>query len=850
MSTIDDLYVASSTPGNSTKYIANPEIREMLDYFLASNSRLLTILQFSANDVREVIQFMLSLVETPQSLRGLLLIEPCVRYLLLSSCIEIGLSLHYIKKFGRIEKAWFTTLKKESPHAKKYMRKPDIIESPLFRYHIDAVISSQITDSPLPSLYKAHGYLIHKAIRFNLGLEIDEKTKESYARKGRYYFKYMNHEIKIRRKHPKQITPDYVDIFAHGYDEIELAKYDVNLSKTAQGFKEDFERLINFSIIKPKIISGHEENYRRPRNNLEKDILRKLPSIGHATILDKDGNLPNANTRYVKLKNSPSDDREEKLVDIFEATPEIPLYEIPVADISKKPSIKKKFSDLINLRAFNFFFDINYLNLFHYSILHIRLKALWNSSLFHNAIIIYLYILMHSGIDHVLLLHLSKLSKDGRPTLREANGRFYILMPSILKTPEVKIEHCLPTSQQIWVPIPEPIGRLIPAILNENEYLFSYKTTDGVKRISVEDIIIFLDEMATDSYQMCHLKITPAKICSSFLANYHHRLGLDPLICVLISGEDRHRLYKSQLHYVHIPHNLLEKQYLHTFELNSTAITRNIDALLAEGFLDEEASSMQNLFPVVNMEKDDGNDESMILSFGYGSSIICKEDYISNNVTNLRETTVREKNPLMRHNLFTVYAHFATQFSCGMRPRNNPDVLFDEDSKAIAIHDKQSTMFHEERIPSTTGILSHILRQLKSGVPLLKKYIAKYYYPSILQESLDNLFFFVDPETGHPIKFTLSGMRQIVDILGISSSLPMNFPRHFLKNHLYHCETGISNDVIDMRLGHQHAGKEMLNMTSSTSPRDADLVCQEPINEMLRKLGFRKLDYWQAWQGD
>lgn len=844
MTLIEDLYKASSTPA-AINYINNPEIEEMVDYFLSSHSRLLSTLQFNQNEVKEVIQLMLSVAETPQSLRGLLLIEPCVRYLLLSSCIEIGMSLKDIVKFGRLEKAWYTTLKKESPHAKEYMRKPDITESPLFRYHVDALGSSTVDDRTLSPLYKAHGFLIHKAIRFNLSLKIDEKTKETYARRGRYYFKYMPTEIKIQRKHLKQITPDYINAFAHGYDEMELARYDVNLSETAQGFKEDFERLISFSIIKPKNMSEGHGAYRRPRGNHEKDILRKQPSVGRATVLDPDGHIPDVNARYVKPPVAPTEDNEEKLVNIFETVPEIPIYEIPGADMTKKPSIKKKFADLINLRAFNFFFDINYLNLFHYSILYLRLVKLWNLSAFQNAVIVYLYILMNTGIDHVLLLHLSTRSREGRPMLRKVNGKYYILIPSIIKKPDIKIDDCLPTSDVVWVPLPEPIGRLIPEIQNESEYLFSYKTTDGVKRINVEDIIIFLDEEVKDSYQICDLKITPAKICSSFLANFHHRLGLDPLICVLICGEDRHRLYKSPLHYVYIPHQLLEEKYLETFKLSTASLVRNINTLFSEGFLDEETTTIEYLFPVVDLAKiDTTDDDRMSLSFGYGSSIICTDDHIHDIVMKLKRTIEQEKNPLIRHNYFIVYAYLSTEFSCGMRPRNNPDILFNENANSIAIHDKQSAKFHEERILSTTGILSHILRQLKSGVHLLKKYIAKYYGPSILLEFLDDLYFFIDPQTGQPIKFSLSGMRQICDMLDISSTLPMNFPRHFLKNHMYH--TGISNNVIDMRMGHQHAGKEMLNATSSTSPRDANGICQELINEMLGRLGFGEIDYWQG----
>jgi len=92
-------------------YVNNPEIGEKVDYFLTSHSSLLTFLQFTQADLKELIEFMFSVVETPESLSGLLLIEPSVRYLLISACIEAGKNLGEIKKLVKIEKALRRSLK-------------------------------------------------------------------------------------------------------------------------------------------------------------------------------------------------------------------------------------------------------------------------------------------------------------------------------------------------------------------------------------------------------------------------------------------------------------------------------------------------------------------------------------------------------------------------------------------------------------------------------------------------------------------------------------------------------------------------------------------------------------------
>jgi hypothetical protein len=179
-----------------------------------------------------------------------------------------------------------------------------------------------------------------------------------------------------------------------------------------------------------------------------------------------------------------------------------------------------------------------------------------------------------------------------------------------------------------------------------------------------------------------------------------------------------------------------------------------------------------------------------------------------------------------------------------LRPRNNPEILFNPDSRAIVIQDKQSANYHEERILPPANILSHLLKELRHGIPVIQRHIAKYHYPAILGQSLESLFFFVDPETGRIREFTLKGMKGILGDIGIDFELPMNFPRHYIKNYLYHGD--ICNDVIDMWMGHQHSGREMLSIISSTMPGSAAVACIDRTESMLQKIGFSEINYMRG----
>jgi len=226
---------------------------------------------------------------------------------------------------------------------------------------------------------------------------------------------------------------------------------------------------------------------------------------------------------------------------------------------------------------------------------------------------------------------------------------------------------------------------------------------------------------------------------------------------------------------------------------------------------------------------------------GYGSSIICPPDVIRKIVLTIIKNILQRNNLIARHNLFVVYTYLCAEFSLGLRPRNRPALLICYETRTAVISDKQSVKYFEQRVLPLPKILFSLMLELKNGFESLKFNIARSLCPSAILYKWITPFFFIDEKSGSVEDFTIKKMAQIFMDMGISLDLPPNFPRHFARNYLYH--EGIANDIIDAWFGHQHAGREMTNITSAAIPDRAMKECLIKIEMFLEKTGFEELKY-------
>lgn len=821
---LGQLYSITLTPLSEVADYNHPLVKTVINAIISSELRQ-NHPDVTDQEIVDSVCFLLRLVNCPQDIRGGLLIEPCTRFLFDSVFNQIGAKSDV---FAAIIDAWFHFLK-ETPQGKNkkssLYKLPHVKDSPLMRFHIEANRESE-------SLYRAYGYRFHKAIRVCNKNKIASSTLSDYVLSSRDFFTYIPDDIKTLSEHPEALHEEYIDSFVKGYDKVKNKCSDnTPLSERAKQIKNKFLRLLSHADIWPKArISGAEK-----AESIVEEYPEFTPPDGKV-----DGKQGNNDIKRTVITSGEKG---------YEAPPEIELYEIPEDTpddqpvTSKPPSLGFSWQELINLRSFNFYFDSNFLNLFHYGLIYGAFAENWDESPSSNAIITYLMILIHTGIDHRKLLDLELTgNKIGSEAigLKMDGGRYYILNPSPVELERPDNNDCLNSSAHTYIPMPDKINTLLPRILKDNHkfaFVYSDIATGENKELNILDIEKFIENRINMKYSQYKISITLSRIERSFMPLYHHRFGLDPLIGCHISGKDHQRIYRSQMHYVHIKHEMLEERYLAAFDLVDKAIRENLDSCIEQSFVPDCKG-----LPWLKDER-----EELTLSpqndNGYGSTIICSSSYHERVLRTLKIGILNEEDLIRRHNFYAIYAYLGLQFSLGLRPRNNPEITwddYDEQAEIICIRDKQSAKFHEERTLPLPNAMNTILKQMKSGFNKLRAYVALNISPSILREKPSKIFFFVDEE-GNIENFTLKGMTQLLKTLKIDDNLPANAPRHHMRNYLYHA--GVCNDAADVFMGHQHAGREILNLSSSSSLKDAEDICLPVIEKMLGEIRFEGLTY-------
>jgi len=829
--TIQLFYHQTNTPHNARP--DDPRIDLIIESLQLIKNKSRNFQQATNSDIHSTVYFILRLVDIPENLQGLLALEPCILYLVKHTANLLTIApvedkdaiLAIIAKFYAIVK---TSSKPED--LIMYNDKPLNENSLLSRFHYDAYDFSLLTDQSCP-LYFAYGYLLHKRIRHNGQCGLEEKTVEDYIRSARYFFKYMPIEIKSKKVHPTIIPFEYVSAFIAEYNRRETSS-PTPLNKNATKYKKTFNRLLDRWDGKPSPRLGYI-----PYDELD-------PVDGDITILDKDEG-EYQNIAIIRDEDDPQVQEEPFNESEFGYIKKNSNEDI----VDKKPKLSRKWSDLVNLRSFHYPWDAKHLNLFHYAVLYQALCSNYEKDEKSALIVLYLLLLIHTGINHRLLLLLTVndlLDPEDYLLLKKINGRYYILNTSfIFRKEKMQNNHCYQSSSIIYIPIPDEIMALFRDRIR-NGLVFNYINKNGIlTQLTTDHIKAFLGKEVSNEadYKKYNLRITPSKITSSFLTLYNMRGGLDELVSTYISGHDYHRLYGAQAHYIHIPHANLEKEYLSSFHtVNKLIIDNYRESIKLRFFGDYKNGDPDFIKKLSNIEKPSNIIVNKSLD-GYGSAIIVKDDYIYKLINALKDKIQRSQNPIQKHNYYTCYAYLALQFGTGMRPRNNPNLTwenFNSDLEIFTIRDKESVKFHEVRTVPLTNSLALLLCKMRGGFVRLQHFIALHHYPSIFTKEQSNIFFFVSGN-GHFIDFDLDNMSTLLQSVIPDYNLPSNMPRHYLRNFLYH--SGISNDVSDAIFGHQHNGKELLNVISSTSASDVRKFALPTINKMLRQLGIEEVNY-------
>lgn len=837
-------YFQTDTP-DVKNYLDDPRIILILDAFRSPS-------QAERLQCAEVVHFILRLVDTPDNLDSVLALKPCTLYLIHSAASQLKLVPEEDKqRIINIATKFYHIVETSSQPTDKmqYLSKPLIEGTSIARFHYDSHQASLLPDSSFP-LYIAYGFLLHRRIRHNSQLGLDDKTVEDYIRSARYFFMFLPDKYKSSQYHPSVIPTEYIDAFISEYNYHENRSY-LPLTARATSFKKTFNRLIDRWVGKPVSRLGYIPEDELESVDGEVEIFGKEDAYYENAAVDLNDTFPQA--------------QEEPFPDI-----ELGFIKKHAGDtVSKKPQLTRQWSDLVNLRSFHFPWDAKHLNLYHYAMLY---QELGNQDHYCHPLsktkkmIIFLMFLIHTGIDCKRLLSLyasdTEAPPDDRLILRNINGRYYIRYNSfVIRKEEAVYDHCYQAASVVHIPIPPELMDLFPSP-PEPGSVFAYQISDhddrhshndpdemgtsvSTEQLTVGDIKSFLHQITNGrnaNYRKRGLRITPSKITASFLTLYSARCGMDEIMATYICGHDYHRLYGSQAHYIHIPHDKLEDEYFTSFYAANKLIIDNYHACIEHDLFYTFKQTPKLLEHLINIrpQADQASDASLS---GYGSPCIVKDGYLFDIISKIKKHIEREPNFIQRHNLYICYAYLALQFNTGLRPRNNPNITWENLNDTlgiITIRDKASVAFHEVRtVPLANNVIA-LLRNIRTSRNKLLHFIARNHYPSIFREDLSSVFFFIDGK-GKCVDFDLDTFTSLIKSIVPDYNLPANMPRHYLRNYLYHA--GIGNDLADAIFGHQHHGKELLNVISSSKPCDVSTFVLPAIERMLKQLGIEEIRY-------
>jgi len=822
---LKQLHYVSATPPISAH--AFPKLGNIIANVCKNPSKLQKYSSWSDIEIQDLILFLAKVIDAPSSLRGLLKITKALTILVAAFLDQIEADLAITKETMAVLDAFVEALN-SAPDSDSYIynRPPLMFESPLFYFHYRAHEFSIIDESAgACPLYVAYGITFHVAIRLH---EAQQPNKHAHERKlmvSRDFFEHLSTRFKIlpSHSHPDEVPTEYVNDAMINFSRSNYGTVDT-LSNTATIYKANLKSLLN----------GYPLRRRRSPTGYTRRI-----DPGEDCMIYPNGLQGGLLISHEETKSGESDDDyplSKTLVDM------------PGAELisNHKPYLYSGWADLVHLRNFVFFFDSDYLNLFHYSVLYSVLASCEGVSPHTNLISLFIYMLIHTGITPKLLINLTNEIQDpgsSLPVLRLINGRYFIMMPLIVKSKKYDSNvNCHESLRHILIPLPNKICELIVECLVPQEgSVFVFFHNGKHHKLNLDIIDDFLKKKINHSKQFSKydLRITVTKIARSFPALYVSRYGFDPIMCAILKADRRERLYKSQAHYVYINRYDLETQYINTFKLADNAILANLERCIEQNSISSTSKSAIILTTDYTALINDYKDQ------GYGSSILPFDDYLPKTIEKLANAIRINNDTIFRFNLFSIYVYLCCQFSFGLRPNKISEISWSDYSfhkSLMVVRDKDSKDYFEERFLPAPPVLHELLVTLKRAVDTTCRHIALNIRPEISKEENDSMFRFFS-DKGYAEQFSIKSVIKYLNRIDIAYDVRPNMPRHFLRDTLY--QAGISNDLIDVYLGHTHAGRELLNIASSSHLEHISKHCMPVIIDMLDKLDFKAVNFWR-----
>jgi hypothetical protein len=822
---IEEIYLESVTcTSGHFNYLQLPQVKDSIRDVRNSSSRSNLFPALDDDDIRDIILLALELFDVPTSLQGILEVKYPLMITINRFLQRIGGNPALKLQIMAVVEEWLNTLTGTlSMDIYTYKTPPLVQDSPLMYFHFDAYNSSLISGTC--PLYEAYGWYLHRKIRLHDCKQPAKATNKYNITVARCFFEHLPQMYKLLQSYPEYIPDSYINEAFAEWNRINKGSTEP-LSHTALTYKRVFKELLASGRIRKRKLSKRSRRSRASEIDEEDEYF-----------------FPDGSREGYRIRTIDQEDKDDHDYPVPENRIELPGKG---RILDRIPPIKRGWADIIHLRNFIFFWDKKYLNLFHYTALYMILSMLQGISVLYDMIVLYVFILIHTGLPYKALIHLTtapRSPKDDLPVLRKIGDRYFIHMPLIIDRDSKAWDGCRLSLDAVLIPLTNKICALIDRLpIPKSGPVFAFAPRPGEKKIhlDIDAINKVLERCINKSpFRKYDLRITVARISRSFPALYCSRFGLDPIVAAFIKADKREQLYKAQAHYVFLPINDFYSQYMQAFNKVDHAILANIAKCVQSNIISDPyppASPISILFPDTTHMEQVERDE------GIGSQIIPSHQFIRHRVEKLRAAVYAAKDKIQRFNRLAVYVYLCLQFTAGLRPRNAPELFwldYDTNNVLTIIRDKESRRYHEERILRLPELTHDLLMMLRQEFNRIINHFEIKRDVRILESKRNRMFVFFNDD-GSTVDFTIARANDLLRDIGADFGLPDNMPRHFLKNELYH--KGICNDIIDAWLGHSHDGREILNYASSSCLAQAAELCIPVISTMLEEIGFHKIN--------
>ncbi|MGD0885377.1 MAG: hypothetical protein ABSA46_11000 [Thermodesulfovibrionales bacterium] len=830
-------------------------------------------------EIEEFLRVCMSLIHTPINFQGILHAESAMRTVVRKILESSNIIAKYsITMADDILCSFFESLGRRTDQ-KGLSHPVHVTVHPEFAFYVKAAEYSKSTTP----LYIVFCSMFQTVIERISGWRIARHTQEAYIRACRYFFEFMPDETKFDRlllnKHFSKadilsLIASVVDRYKHenkakrsletGDDAGE------NEGKRSRGptAASRYEKM-----LKQLLLSNVGVSMRQPGKGTKKKGLR-VTKIMLTETPDKQGKVApgyedsgpqeiEVCEAVISLRKAASDlpdiddDLNEKFSRWYVLGDEIsPGPDVQTVEHQRRPRLRLHIADALNLRAFIFCYDSRYPNLYHISIVIIKINELWGSaSVIDRLIMLLLLILLWTGNHPEDVMLMGMHTGEKLPTrydthrlfiARQSNASYYLLKPALIqyKTPPTGSPNCRATTAVVKIPLPCMLTPYIQSLWDEQKgggYFFSTVCPAVETSFALDAVREFLDKHINTRYD---LSLTPHRIAAAFFPLFTARYGLDEILAYYVSSQYK-TLFRSRSHYLHVSPLQLETEYLRVASVLNDKIQNNAEAV---------QRTRQECFPAVAIKKftplssaEDVADNRVDYigdEHGFGSAIVPTTEAVCNYVTSLHQA-IKSKGwdcIIERHNLYVVYTYFCAEFNYALRPRNEPSFSFSRFAKTPfqTINDKLSCRFYEDRLVPTSGCLGILAQNYRRDFPRTLRYLASRLDPSLLDFAPEKFFFFLG-KSGKPKKFLLRTWREVLAKAAIPYPFNSKSPRHYVKTYLY--EHDVCDELSDAWHGHHHEAREPLGITSSLTYADMIAHGLPVIESMLAEIGFSGIPY-------